>query len=270
VGGLKETQTVTYSVVIPAYNAERTLGSCLASVMAQTLAPLEVLVVDDHSADGTAGVVRDWQTRFSAAGIDCKYLAQPVNQGPSAARNRGVREACGEFVAFLDADDTWMEDKLATVDAFAKPSNAGLVCHAYTEIAPSQDDAHLPHRLRPLMLWQLLLKNPAQTSCSVMRRHPLRAFDETMRHCEDHDLWIRIAESSPVLQLLGPPLTRLGRPQLSAGGLSGSRWRMRFGEIRSYWKYCSRAWLRRGWLLPFLLAFSLSKHLLQEIRRWTT
>jgi len=259
---------VTYSVVIPAYNAERTLGSCLASVAAQTLAPLEVLVVDDRSEDGTAGVVCDWQARFAAAGIDCKYLAQPVNLGPSAARNRGMREASGVFVAFLDADDTWMEDKLATVDAFAKQSNADLLCHAYTEIALPQADTHGSHRLRSLKLWQLLLKNPAQTSCAVMHRLPLRTFDETMRHCEDHDLWLQIAESSPVLQLLGRPLTRLGRPQLSAGGLSGSRWRMRVGEMRSYCKFCSRAWLRRGWLLPMLLAFSLTKHLLQEIRRW--
>ena len=260
---------MTYSVVIPAYNAERTLGSCLASVAAQTLAPLEVLVVDDRSADGTASVVRDWQARFTAARIDCKYMAQSVNQGPSAARNRGMREASGVFVAFLDADDTWTENKLATVDAFIKQSNAGLLCHAYTEIALPQADTHESLRLRPLKLWQLILKNPAQTSCAVIRRLPLRAFDETMRHCEDYDLWIRIAESSPVLQLIGRPLTRLDRPQLSAGGLSGSRWRMRFGEMRSYLKFCSRAWLLRGWLLPLLLVFSLAKHLLQKIRRWT-
>jgi len=259
---------MTYSVVIPAFNAERTLGACLASVAAQTLAPLEVLVVDDRSADGTAGVVHDWQASFAAAGINCKYLAQPVNQGPSAARNRGVREASGVFVAFLDADDTWMEDKLAIIDGFAMQSDASLLCHAYTETAPPQANLQGQHRSRSLVLWQLLLKNPAQTSCAVIRRRPLRVFDETMRHCEDHDLWLRIAESSPVLQLLGRPLTRLGRPQLSAGGLSGSRWRMRVGEMRSYCKFCSRDWLRRGWLLPFLLTFSLTKHLLHEIRRW--
>jgi hypothetical protein len=114
----------------------------------------------------------------------------------------------------------------------------------------------------------MLLRNRAQTSCTVIRNQPGWAFDETMRHCEDYDLWMRIAEHSRVLRLVGNPLTCLGRPQLSAGGLSGNTVRMRVGELRVYFNFCRRAWLYRAWLLPGLLAYSILKHVYSWLRRW--
>lgn len=259
---------MTYSVVIPAYNAEKTIETCLSSVLAQTFMPLEVLVVDDCSTDNTVSVTHSWQTRFALAGIECKCLQQLINQGPSAARNLGIREAKGVFVAFLDADDFWLEDKLAHIDQFATKSDASLICHSYAETVQPLPNMVQLYYSRRLSIWQLLIKNPAQTSCAVIRRLPQREFDETMRYSEDYDLWLRIAESAPVIQMCGPPLTYLGRPQLSVGGLSGNRWRMRVGEILAYYNFCNRAWSSRAFFLPFLLTFSLSKHLWQEIRRW--
>lgn len=258
---------MSYSVVIPAYNAERTIEACLASVFSQTLAPLEVIVIDDCSTDKTESIARAWQTRFAAAGIGYKYLKQIFNQGPSAARNRGVFEAGGAFIAFLDADDIWMEEKLALINLFAAKSRAGLICHMYSESSPLESSPGASLHSRRLRLWQLLIKNPAQTSCVVMRRSPARKFSENMRYCEDYDLWLQIAESDLVIQLLGHPLTRLGRPQLSEGGLSGNRWRMRVGEMVSYYNFCSRSWFPRALLLPILLACSATKHLWQETRR---
>jgi hypothetical protein len=102
-----------------------------------------------------------------------------------------------------------------------------------------------------------------------MRRQNGLNFDEAMRYCEDYDLWMRIAEHSTVLWLEGPPLTLLGRAQLSSGGLSASTLRMRAGQLRVYYKFCGRNWLRRGWLLPPLALFSLLKHLYSMFRRRT-
>jgi len=118
-----------------------------------------------------------------------------------------------------------------------------------------------------LSIYRMLLRNPAQTSCAVVRRQAELAFDEAMRHCEDYDLWMRIAEHAPVLQLQGSPLTRLNRPQLSAGGLSSNTLYMRAGEMRVYFNFCRRAWLWRAWLLPGLLVFSLLKHAYSWLRR---
>ncbi len=260
--------TERYSVVVPAYNAENTIEACLTSVLAQTLAPLEVLVVDDHSNDGTAEVIRRFEGQFAAAGIALEFRRLNSNAGPSAARNRGIREAKGSYIAFLDADDTWMSEKLAIVDRFAEGSSAALICHAYTERSSWRSMGGADrYAAKRLAIYDMLLRNPAQTSCAVMRKQPGLVFDETMRHCEDYDLWMRIAEDSSVLRLVGDPLTCLGRPQLTSGGLSGNTMQMRAGEMRVYLNFCRRTWRYRAWLLPFLLSFSLLKHAYSRLRR---
>lgn len=260
----------TYTVVIPAYNAEKTLEACLASVVAQTLPPLEVLVVDDHSRDGTEAAVQRCEGQFAAVGIRLAYFRLAQNAGPAMARNKGICMARGSCIAFLDADDTWHKDKLAIVDRFSSSSSAVLLCHAYTDehaFDPCTSDTG--YHAKFLSIYQMLIRNPATTSCVTVRKQHALAFDETMRYCEDYDLWLRIAERAPILMLVGPPLTRLGRPQLTPGGLSGNTMKMRIGEARVYYNFCRRSWLTRAWLFPCLLTFSLLKHAYSRIRRWT-
>lgn len=109
------TSPALVSVVIPAYNAERYLAAAIHSVLAQSHADLELVVVDDGSADGTASVA-------AAAAADdqrVRVLTQP-NAGVGAARNRGLAATAGEWVGFLDADDIWFADKLRRqLDVFA-------------------------------------------------------------------------------------------------------------------------------------------------------
>jgi glycosyltransferase involved in cell wall biosynthesis len=93
------------SVVIPAFDRENVLGRCLDSVLGQTLPPQEVIVVDDASEDGSAAVVATY-------GEAVRYVALPTRSGAQAARNRGIREADGDWVAFQDSDDEWLPDKL--------------------------------------------------------------------------------------------------------------------------------------------------------------
>lgn len=92
------------SVIIPVYNGESFLGAALDSALAQGQRPLEVLVVDDGSTDGSAAVAE------SRAGVRCLRIE---HSGVSTARNRGIAEAAGEWLAFLDADDVWLPEKLA-------------------------------------------------------------------------------------------------------------------------------------------------------------
>lgn len=92
------------SCVIPVFNGERFLGEALESVFAQTYRPLEVVVVDDGSSDGTARILAGFGSRIE--------LINQANAGPAAARNRGVEAARGDWIAFLDADDLWLHDKL--------------------------------------------------------------------------------------------------------------------------------------------------------------
>jgi glycosyltransferase involved in cell wall biosynthesis len=258
----------TYSVVIPAYDAENTIEACLASVAAQTHAPLQALVVDDNSRDGTAMAVQRCGIFMRNAGIELRYFRLNQNSGPSRARNLGIDEATGRYVAFLDADDIWAPEKLAVIDRYMGNDAAGLLCHSYTDAAAfGPCVGETGYRAASLSKYRMLIRNPAQTSCAVIRRDVAPAFDENMRYCEDHDLWMRIAELFPVIRIVGPALTRLGRPQLSAGGLSGRTTCMRLGELCVYYNFCRRSWPHRFWLLPGLVSFSLVKHVYSFCRR---
>ena len=93
-------------MIMPAYNAEKSIGRAIASVLGQSRADWELLVIDDGSADGTARVVRD----FADPRVRCLHQE---NGGVSAARNRGIREAQGDYICFLDADDGWRAGHLA-------------------------------------------------------------------------------------------------------------------------------------------------------------
>ena len=97
-------QNSLISVIIPVYNGEHYLAEAIESALAQTWEPIEIVIVDDGSTDGSADVA----SRFASS---VKYDLQP-HAGPGAARNRGARLARGEYLAFLDADDLWLKEKL--------------------------------------------------------------------------------------------------------------------------------------------------------------
>ncbi len=99
-----KTQDSLVSCVVPVYNGEKFLGEAIDSIQAQTYRPIEIIVIDDGSTDGTAQVIERYRDRIKSA--------RQENAGAPTARNHGVRLAGGEFVAFLDADDLWHERKL--------------------------------------------------------------------------------------------------------------------------------------------------------------
>jgi len=105
------------TVVIPAHNAADTIGTALDSVTAQTFREWEVIVADDASTDGTVKVAEEC---LQVSGFRFQVFRLPFNSGPAAARNRGVAEAKGEWIAFLDADDIWLPGKLETQLALAE------------------------------------------------------------------------------------------------------------------------------------------------------
>jgi glycosyltransferase involved in cell wall biosynthesis len=111
------------SVVVPLYQKGETIGRCLRSIIAQTVPAAEVIVVDDGSTDGGALVA-------TACGDSRVRIVRQANAGPGAARNRGIAEASGEYVAFLDADDAWDPQYLARLLAAleAQPTAVAAAC----------------------------------------------------------------------------------------------------------------------------------------------
>lgn len=113
------TDPLRFSVVMPAFNAEATIGRAIRSVLAQTEVDWELLVVDDSSMDGTAAVVRELMVASPEARI--QLTVQPGNRGVAAARNAGLAQSSGEFVTFLDSDDEYLSNHLATFSAALSP-----------------------------------------------------------------------------------------------------------------------------------------------------
>jgi len=123
----------TVSVIIPTYEGAETLPRAIESVLDQTFADLELLVVDDGSTDDTREVVLD----YVAADDRVAYVPHEVNRGASAARNTGIEHASGEFVAFLDSDDEWLPEKLDAQVSRLRECSAewiGVYCDAFFDL----------------------------------------------------------------------------------------------------------------------------------------
>lgn len=186
------------SVVIPAYNAAGTIRAALASVGAQTVAPDEVVVVDDGSSDGTAVAVTE-------SGIGARLLRQERG-GPSAARNAGIAATSGDLVAFLDADDEWHPEKLER--QLPLLTAAGTVAVA-TDWARSPVTAPAPPEphVSTVTGAALLVLNRFQTSTVLARRDALEAvggFDAALDGVEDWDLWLRLSAIGTIRKLDWP------------------------------------------------------------------
>lgn len=123
------------SVVIAVYNGEQYLAEAIDSVLSQTYRPIEVIVVDDGSTDATANVAKQYEEMV-------KYRYQ-ANAGTGAARNQGIQLSRGNFLAFLDADDIWLENKLeCQMDVFRTyPTVEAVFGHALQFYSPEMDEA---------------------------------------------------------------------------------------------------------------------------------
>lgn len=206
------------SVVIPAYNAAQTIARAVGSVLAQTLPPREIIVVDDASTDGTIAKAR-------ALG-PVKPVVLPKQRGAGAARNAGIRAAAGPWIAFLDADDEWLPQKLEKQCAAAPGPRSAVFC-ASEEFGP--DGISMGDTLRGVSVdcspdaFKSLLKTNFMATPTVMASRQLLTelggFDETLPVAEDQDLWIRLAAAG---ELVYVPET-LVRVHVRAESLSSYR-----------------------------------------------
>lgn len=182
----------TVSVVIPCYNYGRFLPDALRSAQLQTYSDVEIVVVDDGSTDDTSKVAKKMNAR----------VIRQENRGLSAARNRGIAETTGEYIALLDADDIWTPHKLEHQVVALRERRHVALCHTdgvflhgdgWEERRKRRD--YPPERGCPLA--HLLPGNRIFASSVLMRRSAVEVaggFDEALRHFEDTDLWFRMVD----------------------------------------------------------------------------
>ena len=188
------------SCIVPVFNGERYLAEALDSILAQTWRPVEVIVVDDGSTDGTAHIAAGY-------GAEVSYIHQ-ANAGPAAARNRGLDAARGEFIAFLDADDLWHKEKLARQMARfeARPELELCLSHLQHFWEPEMKDEE--DRLRDHRFSKPL---PAYATQAMLARRTLfdavGRFDPALRIGEDTDWFLRAADRGTVTEMVPDVLT---------------------------------------------------------------
>ncbi len=183
------------SVIIPTYNYAHFIAEAVESVLAQTFPIFEIIVVDDGSSDNTEEVIKHF-------GDKVRYIKQK-NSGVCAARNNGVKNACGDFIAFLDADDTWLPEKIEKqITKFDEDSQIGLV-HCEMREFDTETGKTVRLHLEGEEGWVadelLLFEKPVVIGCGgsiLVSRKAFEAvggFDINLKVGEDWDFCYRVA-----------------------------------------------------------------------------
>ncbi|MEN8213887.1 MAG: glycosyltransferase [Pseudomonadota bacterium] len=232
---------LSVSVIIPTFNRAGVLARALDSVLQQSLPPKEIIVVDDGSTDGTRELIEELQrskpgflNADAGEGQMLRYMHQH-NTGVSAARNRGIRHARGEWIAFLDSDDAWLPGKLETQAGLIAKRPGHRLCH--TEEIWMRNGV----RVNPMkkhaksggsIFQQCLPRCVISPSSALVHRtlfEDVGVFDEDLPACEDYDLWLRISALEAVIYVDTPQIVKYGGhdDQLSRKHWGMDRFRIR-------------------------------------------
>ena len=214
------------SVIIPTYNRKTVLPRAVDSVLAQKGAEFELIIVDDGSTDDTERVICG--TRISHLGIrssknearvpspESRFFRQEKNLGPAAARNLGIKEAKGEWIAFLDSDDEWKPGKLKAQLEFFRKNPDYLICQT-EEIWIRNSKRVNPmkkHQKFGGYIFEKCLPLCVVSPSAVMMHRKLfdeiGLFDESLPACEDYDLWLRIASKHLIGLIEKPYIIKYG------------------------------------------------------------
>jgi glycosyltransferase involved in cell wall biosynthesis len=185
------------AVVIPTFNRKHCISRAIESVLSQTLAANEIIVVDDGSSDGTGSFLEEKYPQL-------RYLSQS-NLGVSAARNRGVIESSSKWLAFLDSDDEWLEKKLELqIQRLIENPEYQLIHSEEIWIRNGvrvnqmkkhqKGGGHIFDKCLPLCAI-----SPSSVILSRQLFEEVGGFDEELPACEDYDLWLKICSRYPVL-----------------------------------------------------------------------
>lgn len=222
------TEAPTVSVVIPAYNAAWCVGRAIDSVLAQSFGDFEIIVVDDGSTDTTPAVL--------GAYGDAIQVVRQINGGMSHARNTGIQVARGTYLAFLDADDHWLPEKLARQVELMKRHTELAFCSTTARLEDPEGQpagvwgsmAHATLTVADVFADHTRIAGGAS---SVLARRSavltVGGFDETLHGAEDTDLWLRLAAHGGYRNLVEAQVVVVKRPD----SVSRNRAAMRRGAL---------------------------------------
>ena len=196
------------SVIIPTYNRRNTLSRAVNSVLNQIYKPIEIIVVDDGSTDGT-------KEMFSEMYPLVRYIYQ-ANSGVSLARNMGIKSASGDWIALLDSDDEWLPDKLDRQVKLLQDNAEIRFCHTNeiwirNNVRINQKKKHQKYGGNIFnKCLDICRISPSSSLFHTSVIKDVGLFDESLDVCEDYDMWLRITAKYPVLFLDQPLIKKFG------------------------------------------------------------
>lgn len=244
-------------MIIPAYNASSSIIACLESVLMQTYPVKEIIIVDDGSGDDTFCKLEEYKQYHHLTNL---FIVRQSNSGPSVARNKGISLAKGEWIAFLDADDRWMPDKLELqVRCLGhNPQLTVIGCR------PGGDGKKGDCIL--LSFNCMLLKNYFVTSSVLLKKAilPDVPFDVNRRYSEDYKLWLELAFHHSCAVLTQTVVIYANNEnRFTRNSLSAHMWEMEKGELKNY-RYCLEKKYIEKPCYCFLVVWSLVKFIVRK------
>lgn len=196
------------SLIIPTYNRCSLLKRALNSVFEQSRKPDEIIVVDDGSTDNTLDMLNNEFPQVTTI--------RQINKGVSAARNSGIQQAKGDWIAFLDSDDTWLAEKLAAQVRVLQQAPDFKVCHTEEIWIRNGVRVNAMHKHKKAGGWifkqclPLCVMSPSSIMIDRSVFDDVGLFDESLPACEDYDLWLRISAKYPVFFIDQPLINKYG------------------------------------------------------------
>ncbi len=227
----KEETTVSgmISIIMPAYNAQRTLHQAVDSALCQTYQNIELLIIDDFSIDSTAQIAEEYIKQDRRV----RLLKNDKNLGAAASRNRGVDAARGEWIAFLDSDDAWTEDKLEKQLTRAASMRGEFIFSGSAFMdADGNRKVGLLHVPEQVTYKELLKQNVISCSSVMIKKSLVRRYKMAgdFLH-EDFAVWLQILRDGKIAFGVDEPLLIY---RLSAGSKSGNKWKAAKMTYRVY------------------------------------
>lgn len=236
------------SIIVPVYNVEKFIRETMDSVLAQTYPHWELLLVEDGSTDNSVDVITDYIQEKQESRI--RLIRQPSNQGAAKARNRGVQEARGRYIAYLDADDLWMPEKLEHELRFMEEKDAAFAFTGYEFADEHGEGLGKVVRVPETLVYRQALSNTTIFTTTVMfdtEKITKENLEMPQIRSEDTALWWKVLRMGYTAYGLDENLVRYRRPgrTLSSNKLKAIQriWNLYrksegLGVFRSMWHFC--------------------------------
>lgn len=212
------------SIITANYNSEKYIEETIQSVLAQTYQNWEMLIVDDKSSDSSIQIIE----KYAAQDKRIKLFFQEINSGPTLARNVGIQNANGKFIAMLDSDDLWLSDKLEKqIVVFEKEKDAVIAFSFYEHIDENGKQLHKVIKAPLIVTYDMMLKSNYIGNCTAVYKKNL-AGNPTFANVghEDYAMWLSILKNGMKAYCIPEVLAKYRKHQnsVSSNKLKGAKW----------------------------------------------